>query len=82
MSTLKEKYLADTGDTESGLEDWANAQIERNGAAIAELLDALQSAINQVEYMHEAFNETGSGNGMIAQWKQLLTKYDTKKGST
>ena len=41
-----------------------------------ELVDALQSAINQVEYMHEKFAETGSGNALVAHWKQLIAKYD------
>lgn len=39
-----------------------------------ELVGALQSAINQVEYLHRKFQETGSGNGFIAQCQQLLSK--------
>jgi hypothetical protein len=38
-----------------------------------ELVNALQSAINQVEYLHRKFQETGSGNGLIAQWQQIIS---------
>ena len=44
-----------------------------------ELLNAIQSAINQVEYMHLKFQETGSGNSLVAQWKQLIAKAEGKR---
>ena len=54
------------------------ARMVENRAAIAELVWALQSAVNQVEYMHRKFNETGSGNGFISQWTHILTKHDPR----
>ena len=41
-------------------------------ARVAELEGALTDGINQVEYLHEKFGETGSGNGFIAQGKHSL----------
>lgn len=48
-------------------------------ARIEELKEALKAAINQIEYLHEKFQETGSGNGVLAQAKYILYKGELEK---
>lgn len=43
------------------------------------LLDALTGAIVQIEYMHRKFQETGSGNGLIAKLEQLVAEVESTK---
>jgi hypothetical protein len=70
----------------STLRDALQTQAEEAAKLIEQrdgLVDALQSAINQVEYMHRKFAETGSGNGFIAQWQHLITNATlNNKGNT
>lgn len=46
--------------------------------AIPELVQKLHDARNQIEYLHDKFKETGSGNGTIAQIDYLLSKIEGK----
>jgi hypothetical protein len=40
---------------------------------IVELRAALAEAVLQIEYLHEKFRETGSGNAVVARIRNLLT---------
>jgi hypothetical protein len=42
-------------------------------AEIERLRAALNEAINQIEYLHNKFRETGSGNAVVARIRHLLT---------
>lgn len=41
----------------------------------AELAEALEEAVRQIEYLHEKFGQTGSGNGVIARCSHVLAKF-------
>ena len=43
-------------------------------SAKKELLDMLVEAVLQIEYLHEKFKETGSGNSVITKAKRLIEK--------
>jgi hypothetical protein len=66
-------YLAPPTDTN------LSAQLEAVTREREELVSALRDAINQVEYLHRKFQETGSGNGSIAQWGALIAKCEASR---
>lgn len=39
------------------------------------LVDALRESTNQIEYLHKKFQETGTGNAVIAKNNTLTEKY-------
>ena len=41
----------------------------------AEILDALKTCVLQIEYLHEKFQETGSGNATIAAANEAIRKH-------
>jgi hypothetical protein len=43
-------------------------------AAAPELYDALREAALQIEYLHDKFDHTGSGEGVLARINAALTK--------
>lgn len=43
------------------------------------LLDMLQETLIQIEYMHERFQETGSGNSVLTRGYALLQKIKENK---
>lgn len=64
------------GITEKDGEEVAK-EIETRYNSYPALLEALQEAKNQIEYLHSKFQATGSGNAVISRIKGLL---DGKKG--
>jgi hypothetical protein len=57
---------------ESGLIDGAT---EWAGRAHQPLIDLLDEARIQIEYLHKKFGETGSGNNVLARIETELAKY-------
>lgn len=53
--------------------EWAN---EQNAAEIAELVEALRESALQIKYLQYKFQETGSGNAVLANILALLKKYE------
>ena len=53
--------------------EWAN---EQNAAEIAELVEALRESALQIKYLQDKFQETGSGNAVLANILALLKKYE------
>lgn len=43
-----------------------------------ELVELIHDAGSQIEYLHDKFSETGTGNNVISRIKSLLTKINTK----
>ena len=43
-----------------------------------ELVELIHDAGSQIEYLHDKFSETGTGNNVISRIKSLLTKITTK----
>ena len=43
-----------------------------------ELVELLHDAGIQIEYLHDKFSETGTGNNVLSRIKSLLTKINTK----
>ena len=52
---------------------WAN---EQNAQEIAELVEALRESALQIKYLQYKFQETGSGNAVLANILALLKKYE------
>lgn len=52
-------------------EKLANAKLI---AAAPELLEALEEAKIQIEYLHGKFKETGSGNAVLSRMEQAIKK--------
>jgi hypothetical protein len=50
----------------------AEQEIAQQESYINELIDALQDAVSQIEYLHEKFVETGSGNAVIARCRAVV----------
>lgn len=65
--------LAPAPDWEKGLarEVSANARLT---AAAPELFNALAESLLQIQYLHEKFGETGSGNAVLASGNALLSR--------
>ena len=53
--------------------EWAN---EQSAAEIAELVEALRESALQIKYLQDKFQETGSGNAVLANILALLKKYE------
>jgi spore coat polysaccharide biosynthesis protein SpsF (cytidylyltransferase family) len=53
---------------EAGATEWA-------GKAQQKLIDLLDEARLQIEYLHKKFGETGSGNNVLARIETELAKY-------
>ena len=43
-----------------------------------EFVELIHDAGSQIEYLHDKFSETGTGNNVISRIKSLLTKITTK----
>lgn len=43
-----------------------------------ELVELIHDAGSQIEYLHDKFSETGTGNNVLSRIKSLLTKINTK----
>lgn len=52
------------------LKQWAEEAEQEN----EELREALTEASIQIEYLHEKFSETGSGNNILARIEKALNK--------
>jgi hypothetical protein len=50
-----------------------DSEVKRLRVENAELRAALNEAVLQIEYLHEKFRETGSGNAVVARIRNLLT---------
>lgn len=48
---------------------WAREQLQAENARMRE---ALEEAVLQIEYLHEKFKETGSGNNVLSRIKTAL----------
>lgn len=68
--------------------DWFNAtdeernKIEALIAAAPDLYEALQEAKLQIEYLHEKFASTGTGNAVLSKIEAALAKADGVKTET
>jgi hypothetical protein len=47
-----------------------------NPEAVGEVVETLIEARNQIEYLHQKFRETGSGNTVIAKINYALAKLE------
>jgi hypothetical protein len=52
------------------LNEWAD-DAQTLQAENERLREAVGEAINQIEYLHQKFQETGSGNAVLSRLKQL-----------
>ena len=63
---------------EHGFEDYAVAELwtalEKAVLANAELLEELGNCALQIEYLHDKFHVTGSGNAAIARAREAIRK--------
>lgn len=55
--------------------------IEQQAAEIERLRSVLVDASLQIQYLHEKFGETGSGNGVLAQISDVLRNTGSSKTS-
>ena len=62
-------YIALSLTRDDPVVDLAHA---RRIAAAPALLEALRNAVLQIEYLHEKFQETGSGNTIIARSRAAI----------
>ena len=56
-------------------------QLKEAADALEAMRDALREAKSQIEYLHDKFAETGSGNGALARIDASLRKLDGKEGA-
>ena len=60
-----------------------NAEVEQLRGRVKELegaiVSSLQEAINQIKYLHGKFQETGTGNAVIARLQSALAAYRGEK---
>lgn len=56
-------------------DDYQSLQSERD-----KLVEVLRECEIQIEYMHEKFKKTGSGNAVLAQISRALKPYNEKGG--
>lgn len=65
----------DDADEKAGLTQAAEgSELLRLKSLNAELNDGLVEAVLQIEYLHEKFQETGSGNAALARIRSLLSR--------
>ena len=71
FTTLNNSDGSESYTGQSHNEMLANAKLI---AAAPELLEALREAQIQIEYLHDKFKETGSGNGVLFNINQAIQK--------
>lgn len=52
----------------------ADQPLRSLAAAFPEFAAALEEAVLQIEYLHEKFGETGSGNAVVARARAVLKR--------
>ncbi len=60
------------------MDKYNDVVIDGLGKEIDELINLLKEAQIQIEYLHEKFKETGSGNQVLAKIKQAIAKAEGK----